>query len=127
MACAADTSVGSECKSSGETGWDVRKEIAASDACTATGELIDAPVVGDDTTVDLPGTIDNDEPQEPNGDATPAGQSPAPSSRGESSCALARAPLGRSAWLSPSLAMMLAATLAARRARFALKSETRRP
>lgn len=34
LACAADTSVGSQCHSSGETGWDVRKEVASTAACT---------------------------------------------------------------------------------------------
>jgi hypothetical protein len=34
LACPADTSVGGLCLSSGETGWDVRKEVADSSACT---------------------------------------------------------------------------------------------
>lgn len=33
LACAADTSVGALCQSSGETGWDVRKEVADPEAC----------------------------------------------------------------------------------------------
>jgi hypothetical protein len=33
LSCAPDTSVGASCQSSGETGWDVRKEVAASEAC----------------------------------------------------------------------------------------------
>jgi hypothetical protein len=124
LACAADTSVGAECKSSGETGWDVRKEVAASDACTVAGDLSGAPVLGDDTPVNEPGTTD--EPQEPSGAATPQGGSAAAASGGEGSCALARAPYGTSAPLSSSLAI-LAAALAARRARSRFKTETRCP
>jgi hypothetical protein len=37
--CAADSSVGAQCLSGGETGWDVRQEVADSDACNAAGEL----------------------------------------------------------------------------------------
>jgi hypothetical protein len=33
LACAADTSVGAQCLATGETGWDVRKEVADSHAC----------------------------------------------------------------------------------------------
>jgi hypothetical protein len=33
LACPADTSVGALCLSTGETGWDVRKEVADSNAC----------------------------------------------------------------------------------------------
>jgi hypothetical protein len=36
VSCSAESSVGRQCKSSGETGWDVRKEAADSDACAAT-------------------------------------------------------------------------------------------
>jgi hypothetical protein len=34
LACPAETSVGALCLSAGETGWDVRKEVADSNACT---------------------------------------------------------------------------------------------
>ena len=37
LSCPEDTTVGALCLSSGETGWDVRKEGAASAACTGTG------------------------------------------------------------------------------------------
>jgi hypothetical protein len=34
LACPADSTVGALCSSSGETGWDVRKEVASPDACS---------------------------------------------------------------------------------------------
>ncbi len=36
LACPADSTVGTLCSSSGETGWGVRKEVASSDACPDT-------------------------------------------------------------------------------------------
>jgi photosystem II stability/assembly factor-like uncharacterized protein len=124
LACPTDTSVGTECKSSGETGWDVRKEVAASDACTATGELSDAPPAGDPP-VDVPGT-DTHEPHEADGDAPPDEHSPASASRGDGSCAFMAAPFGSSTSLSVSFAMLVA-SLAARRAGSRLRTETKRP
>lgn len=51
LACSADSAVGAQCSSSGETGWDVRKEVANPDAC-----------------------------RDPDADQTPEVDSPAPSS-----------------------------------------------
>jgi hypothetical protein len=93
LACAADTSVGMECKSSGEAGWDVRKEVAASDACE------NAP--------------NDDGGSAGAGTETPAGATDQPSRRA-SGCAFSPARDGRGTLLVLSLAM-LASVLAARR------------
>lgn len=55
LACPADSSVGELCSSSGETGWDVRKEVADNSACTAdadttTGGAASSPAEGSATT-----------------------------------------------------------------------------
>jgi hypothetical protein len=43
LACAPDTSVGAQCQSGGETGWDVRKEVADERACSRGDEETSEP------------------------------------------------------------------------------------
>jgi hypothetical protein len=106
--CAADTTVGMECKSSGEQGWDVRKEVAVSDVCTASGELTGAAGASTGTAGATAGTASA-------GVEAAAATNPEPN-RDESGCALSPAPVRRGRSLSLSLAL-LAAVVAARRAR----------
>jgi photosystem II stability/assembly factor-like uncharacterized protein len=105
LACAADTSVGRECKSSGETGWDGRKEVAFSDACTESGELVAAAGAGA-TAVPVGSATpsDDDDSQAPR-TAAPTGASREPSQE-RSGCAFAPAADNRGSSLALSLAML---------------------
>lgn len=108
LACADDTSVGAQCSSSGETGWDVRKEVADPAACAPAPEPSAEP-----------GKSQSPNPQE--GALEPAGGATA-TPRSEASCGLAPAAAkgGLTVWL---LAAMLA--LVGRRQRDARRVEIR--
>lgn len=109
LACAAHTSVGVECQSSGEAGWDVRREVAASQACTETGELVGA--AGASATPVGTHAPSDGSSREPADTAAPAGAEP---SSEAGSCALSQAPARRGPSLGLSLAI-LASVLAARK------------
>jgi hypothetical protein len=125
LACPADSSVGMQCLSGGETGWDVRKEVADSDACNAQGELTDAPAGSEDgAPVGVPEAGDPGSGDAPSGAPDDGGEltsTPTPdaipaeaSNDAGAGCALARAPERRNAALSVAL---LLSVLAARRRR----------
>lgn len=107
LACAADTSIGRECKSSGETGWDARKEVASSDACTDSGELVGSAAGA--------GAM----PSEDSGSRPPNATAPtdaeAEASQQAGSCAFSRAADNRGRVLALSLAMLVGVLRARRR------------
>lgn len=128
LACPADTGVGLQCQNGGETGWDVRKEVADSDACNAQGELTGTPAGSKgDPPVGVPETgapgssapgsgdldsadLDSDNPAgTPTSAATPAETS----DDAGGGCALTRAPEQRDAALS--VALLLGVLAAVRR------------
>jgi hypothetical protein len=122
LACPADSSVGLQCQSGGETGWDVRKEVADSDACNAQGQLTDTPAGSEgelpvgEPDVGTPGSGDSGPGDPASGDSTgtPAPDA-APAEASDDAaigCALARAPQRRDAALGVAL---LLSVLAARR------------
>lgn len=113
LACAADTSVGQACKTSGETGWDVRKEVASSDACTESGELVGSAGAGATTTPIGSATPNDDDDSQPPNAAAPTGRDPQ-ASHPEGGCAFSPAADSRDTALALSLAM-LASVLRARR------------
>jgi hypothetical protein len=110
--CSADTSVGAQCQSGGETGWDVRKEVADSDACNAAGQLTSATGNGNgdgEPPVGAPEVGDTDSPRDPGADdtvtPTPTGTRPESSDSG-AGCAFARGPDQRSTALAVGLALL---------------------
>lgn len=93
--CPSETSVGQQCQSAGETGWDVRKEVADSKACSP--------------------------PSEPSGAAgSPALAEAAATAPSAESCALSRGAHGSLLWQLAALSGALAAMR--RRARHAQRS-----
>lgn len=78
--CSADSSVGAQCLSGGETGWDVRKEVADSDACNTPGELTGDAGASAGERGDAPGADDTSESKD-----SPIAQS-AQASESEAGC-----------------------------------------
>jgi hypothetical protein len=121
LACAADSSVGSQCQSAGETGWDVRKEVASSTACTPPSPEAapNGPVTPDGSAAGPSAQPNRDVPATPNDAAEPAG----------ASCAVSAAGTGGGASLLLLWSALVAARLRARRSPKArpLRACDRRP
>jgi hypothetical protein len=100
LACPADSSVGTQCLSGGETGWDVRKEVADGEACNAQGELTGSA----GASAEQPAGSVSDAGQ--TSSTPPVADTPAALSNDDAGCALAPARPRRGAALVACLALL---------------------
>jgi hypothetical protein len=117
LGCAADSSVGMECKSSGEAGWDLRKEVAVSDACTESGQLVGAAgASANGTPAGNTAPSDDIATNRPTDAATPSHTTPEPKGHADG-CAFSPTPDRHVALLGLSLALLVSVIAARKRAR----------